>query len=339
MKLIPENREEFERLGIINWRDKGYNGETVKIATVEKTRSDLPFFDGKVYCPFGESDRLNTHAQKTTDVLHQIAPGAEIYSLPCTMNSSDTSDFERILKYMLANDIYILTASVGGINSEKINRVVRKYKEKGIVFFTSAGNSGEDGLGAYAKSDEWISIGALHRNKGEDILAGYSSRGEEIDLVGYSNLKVYNAKDINKTMYMQGTSFSNPCDVGLIALLQQFVKEKIGRFLYQDEIELFIADNCIDMGVEGHDEKYGWGKLILKDPKEMNLKKYLLRGSDGMKFKDIEEGRWSEKAIDFVSDKGIMVGFPDDTFRPTENVTREQMAEMLYRLYVEMGDK
>lgn len=51
-----------------------------------------------------------------------------------------------------------------------------------------------------------------------------------------------------------------------------------------------------------------------------------------LKFKDVEESRWSFKAIDYVTDKGYMKGFPDGTFKPSEPLTREQMAQVLYNL-------
>jgi N-acetylmuramoyl-L-alanine amidase CwlA len=51
-----------------------------------------------------------------------------------------------------------------------------------------------------------------------------------------------------------------------------------------------------------------------------------------MKFKDVPTDKWSFEAIDFVSDLGLMKGFPDGTFKPNEPLTREQMAQVLYNL-------
>jgi len=51
-----------------------------------------------------------------------------------------------------------------------------------------------------------------------------------------------------------------------------------------------------------------------------------------LKFKDVEENRWSYKAIDYVTNLGIMNGFPDGTFQPDVALTREQMAQVLYNL-------
>lgn len=51
-----------------------------------------------------------------------------------------------------------------------------------------------------------------------------------------------------------------------------------------------------------------------------------------MDFKDVEKDRWGKPAIDFCVEKGLLVGFGDGTFRPTEPVTREQIAVILQRL-------
>ncbi len=50
------------------------------------------------------------------------------------------------------------------------------------------------------------------------------------------------------------------------------------------------------------------------------------------KFPDVEAGRWSEQAIRDVSERGIMVGYADGTFRPEQPVTREELAFALARL-------
>ncbi len=49
-------------------------------------------------------------------------------------------------------------------------------------------------------------------------------------------------------------------------------------------------------------------------------------------FKDVEVERWSKKAIDYVSMNDLMAGFPDGSFKPSEPLTREQMAQVLYNL-------
>jgi spore germination protein YaaH len=48
-------------------------------------------------------------------------------------------------------------------------------------------------------------------------------------------------------------------------------------------------------------------------------------------FSDIKN-HWANKEINLIAQKGIINGYEDGTFRPNENVTREEMATILYRL-------
>lgn len=49
-------------------------------------------------------------------------------------------------------------------------------------------------------------------------------------------------------------------------------------------------------------------------------------------FRDVKEGHWSHGAIQNMSKQGIFGGFDDQTFRPTERLTRGQMASILNRI-------
>ena len=49
-------------------------------------------------------------------------------------------------------------------------------------------------------------------------------------------------------------------------------------------------------------------------------------------FKDIGKDRWSKPAIDRCVNEGLLIGFEDGTFRPTEHVSREQFAQILVRV-------
>jgi hypothetical protein len=70
--------------------------------------------------------------------------------------------------------------------------------------------------------------------------------------------------------------------MGMAGLLQEFALNEIGRVLYQDEIYKAFKDFALDLGKIGHDEYYGHGLVILPDPDELDIYKYLLH--------DIENG-------------------------------------------------
>ena len=51
-----------------------------------------------------------------------------------------------------------------------------------------------------------------------------------------------------------------------------------------------------------------------------------------MAFTDVADGQWYTEAIRWAASKGIVTGYDDGTaFGPTDVITREQLATMLYR--------
>ena len=54
-------------------------------------------------------------------------------------------------------------------------------------------------------------------------------------------------------------------------------------------------------------------------------------------FEDVPEGEWYSEAIRWAASTGIVTGTTPTTFRPTQAVTREQMAAMVYRYAEHMG--
>lgn len=48
-------------------------------------------------------------------------------------------------------------------------------------------------------------------------------------------------------------------------------------------------------------------------------------------FPDVKEGQWFTDAVIWAAKEGVVTGYNDGTFGPAKNITREQMAVMLYR--------
>ena len=48
-------------------------------------------------------------------------------------------------------------------------------------------------------------------------------------------------------------------------------------------------------------------------------------------FKDVPEKKYYTNAVIWAAQNGVVAGFPDGTFRPDDNITREQLAALLYR--------
>lgn len=54
--------------------------------------------------------------------------------------------------------------------------------------------------------------------------------------------------------------------------------------------------------------------------------------SQAVAFKDVPAGHFAKDAVDLIVQKGLILGFPDGTFRGNENLTRYQAALIFYRL-------
>ncbi len=282
MKYI--NEKEFELSGILNWHNLGYTGKDVKIANMETCNVDAWYFKKQVNDPFdnGREGQENSHGNQTLNVIHQVAPDAEFYTLPRGGSYSSKSVtgnlIEKSLPYMISEGIHLVSASVGGTNNKILNEAILNVQKHGTTFVSSAGNSGDRGASPYAKSGVWIAIGAVVLNVRNEIkLTTYSSIDEEVDFVQFSEIYVNDVRKgyEDRVIYRSGTSFSSPLLVGMLALVQQFFYEKTGQYLNQDKLYQFMVDNSIDLGDVGKDKEYGHGLFVLPNPEDIDIEKYI----------------------------------------------------------------
>ena len=56
-------------------------------------------------------------------------------------------------------------------------------------------------------------------------------------------------------------------------------------------------------------------------------------------FSDVPAGHWAKEAVEALAAKGIIVGFPDGTFRGNETLTRYQAALIIYRLLQQIEEE
>ena len=283
INYIPENLKEFAFSNLIQWHNNGFTGKGITIANMESTDPNLWFYDGKVRDPFGLADKAdNNHGQKTMDIIHQAAPDADLVMVESSHGINSNCIYGKLidvsLPYIEKNCDFV-NASLGGTDNEELKKLILKAQEKGVIFCASAGNEGSYGTSGYAKSNAWIGVAAVYYRDSCDAIErpGWSSIGPEVDFAEFTYLNVHDCKDRNRTFQFSGTSCSSPHFTGKLACVQQFFLEKAGRKLYQDEMVQFVKDNAKDLGDLGFDNEYGFGLLILPDPKKINVSKYLTR--------------------------------------------------------------
>lgn len=279
------NEKEFDLSGITAWHKAGYTGKNIRMANMESTDPNLWFFDGKIIDHFkiGKEYNKNYHGTQTADVLHQVAPDADIYILPSGgqygVDYAKGDFIEKAIPYMEENSICLVNASKGGTNNQILNQRILQAQKCGVTFATSAGNEDDSGASPFAKSGIWIAVAAVHLDsKGNIVKASYSSIDEEVDFTQFSGIEIHDARKGYewRTFPVYGTSFSSPMLCGMLALVQQFFLERAGRTLKQDELYTFMKDYSIDLWEPGHDAKSGYGLFLLpENPNSIDIAKYI----------------------------------------------------------------
>jgi hypothetical protein len=251
---------------------------------LESANPSNPQFDGKLTNDFKDNldddDYQNSHGSHVFDVIHQVCPEADLFVGSVSMGYKNGvisgTVMDKTSPYIEKKGIHLVGASLGGYNVEEFNTEIRRLKTLGVSFFTSAGNTGEDGAGEFAQSGEWINTGAVHLRFDKPYRPSYSSVDDVLDFTSFSNLYVESDKREGYWFPQTGTSFSNPLLMGMAGLLQEFSLNEIGRVLYQDEIYKAFKDFALDLGKIGHDEYYGHGLVILPNPDDLDIYKYLI---------------------------------------------------------------
>jgi archaellum component FlaC len=105
-------------------------------------------------------------------------------------------------------------------------------------------------------------------------------------------------------------------------------------------------------GAKGGEETRKLARQGPKPPKEVlgDMKKRLVALLAGLltvlsmgfglaQFSDVPAGHWAKEAVEALAAKGILVGFPDGTFRGNETLTRYQAALIIYRLLQQIEEE
>ena len=233
-----DNWEKFTYLGITKFHNKGYKGKGITIASRENTTSK--------------------HGNQVADVISQVCPEANILI---------KQDYRDPNKHEKNIDIYTTSMFFSSDKYEKNVQAAIDLAKKGTFLCCAVGNEASSSCTVLSKYAHWTSIGACNLSSGKITRMNYSSITNDIDFMSFTNLKT------NKGIFT-GTSCAAPCFAGMLALVQEFFKEKIGRKLTHEELIEFIKEHTQDLDIEGFDEKTGFGIFILPDPDEIDITKY-----------------------------------------------------------------
>ena len=263
-----------------------YKGEGVKIGIVD-TGIDADHVDlapnvkdFKSFIDSTNGSDANFHGTHVTGIaagadkdqgIIGVAPKAEIYSAKIfNKNDEMTATAERkALEWLAQENVNVINMSYGGIIPKDIpggEKSIRKYHDlikelynAGIKLVAAAGNMGsKDGMDRVAhpaRFPEVIAVGAIDEDK---ELAEFSSQGDAIKY-GMPGVEVISCYPGDKYARFSGTSQAAPYLTGVIGLLDEYAKEKNGKYFTPEETKKELNKYAKEIQMEDMDISVGNG--------------------------------------------------------------------------------
>lgn len=164
-------------------------------------------------------------------------------------------DIARAMTFAADKGAKVMNISIAGSSSSStLQNAVNYAWNKGAVFFASAGN--------YSTSTPYYpaacsNVVAVSASNSSNSRASFSNYGSWVDITapGVSILTTNNSGGYSS---LSGTSFSSPIAAGLAALIMS-----ANPFLTNSQVVNIILQNADDIGTEGFDSYFGYGKINL----------------------------------------------------------------------------
>lgn len=274
--MIDESREILQKMNIHHkWTYT--KGKGVKIAVIDTGvdvhHPSLVHAASKSFNSFNGTNLANDvegHGTHVAGVIfgkgkvYGVAPEAEMYAVKALGDdgSGSNESVARAIDWSVANDADIISMSLGSnFPSTEVEQALDRAVSKNIACVCAAGNdaNGNQNLISIdypAKYESTIAVGAIDTNKN---IASFSSAGN-VDVVSYG-VDILSAYPNNRYAVLSGTSMATPYISGCIALMQSNALIRLGRKLTLAELRMLLILNASDLGAEGKDQVYGYGKF------------------------------------------------------------------------------
>ncbi len=263
------------------------------------------------------------------DSLLNLAPNAEIVTL--IYNSRDAVGvpvnggvpalcrgiYDAVDTYRA--QIIVISSGVK-TDHEDLKKAVAYAEEKGVIFISAAGNSGNETPYYPAFYDTVVGVGSV--DEGRNV-AVFSTRNEGVTVVAPGkDLMAVSLQETHPFDMISGTSFSCAYVAGLAARMK-------GAYpaMTPEEFRLVLRHTSLDLGTSGFDHETGYGLIQYKKAMES----YKLLTQQPL-FDDVKPADWFYGAVAYVSEQGLMSGISEREFAPGGSVTRAMLVTVLHRL-------
>lgn len=176
-------------------------------------------------------------------------------------------DVANAIRYAVDNGASVINMSFGKAFSwdkDVVDEAVKYAKKNDVLLVHAAGNSAQDNdttgnfpNDKYNKRDgwwifkkdkkakNWIEVGALNFEKGEDLSAVFSNYGKENVDIFAPGVQIYNTLPNNEYRKLQGTSMAAPVVAGVAAVLRSYFPT-----LTAEQVKQIILDSAIKQDVK-----------------------------------------------------------------------------------------
>lgn len=328
--------------GVDKFHAAGYFGSRVTAGTGEKVNTEGYSAGGRIIPVLG--DGTSEHAIQTAAVFFQVAPEATLYSF--STNTSLTggqkhwdffSDCVPVIDGKRISNVFFSRVENDKTAREKHAAVLAA--RPWLKEFWAAGNDGTEGYSKLLQIEDVIGVGAAEVLRSSKVIggprvypAGYTSQTELVDFAAPGNpgVNIRATSQSDSAQILAGTSFAAPWLCAMACLVDDFFLDRTGQALSRAAMVRFFKDHCQDIGEDGKDDRAGFGLVVLPEPEEIDIEKYVEVRK--MEFADKDRiSTWAKDAVTYCVSRGFMQG-KGENFDPKAPITREEFCVVLQRV-------
>ena len=328
--------------GVERFHAAGYFGSRVIAGTGEKVNTESYSAGGRIIPVLG--DGTSEHAVQTAAVFFQVAPEATLYSF-----STNTSLVGGQKHWDFFTDCLpvIDEKRIGNVFFSRVeNDKTAREKHAAVLAarpwlkeFWAAGNDGAEGYSKLLQVEDAIGVGAAEGLRSNKVIggprvypAGYTSQTELVDFAAPGNpgVNIAAVSPGDRADILAGTSYAAPWLCAMACLVDDFFLDKTGQALSREAMVRFFKDHCEDIGKAGKDNQSGFGLVVLPEPGEIDIDRYV--EVKEMEFADKDRiSDWAKDAVAYCVSRGFLQG-RGENFDPKAPITREEFCVVLQRV-------
>lgn len=328
--------------GVDRFHAAGYFGSRVTAGTGEKVNTEVYSAGGRIIPVLG--DGTSEHAVQTAAVFFQVAPEATLYSFSTNTRLTGGqkhwdffSDCLPVMDEKRISNVFFSRVENDRTAREKHAAVLAA--RPWLKEFWAAGNDGAESYSKLLQVEEVIGVGAAEVLRSSKVVggprvypAGYTSQTEFVDFAAPGNpgINIAAGDPSDHADILAGTSFAAPWLCGMACLVDDFFLDKTGKTLSRAAMVRFFKDHCQDIGADGKDDRAGFGLVVLPEPGEIDIDRYV--EVKQMTFTDQDQiAPWAKEAVEWCVARGYLQG-KGGCFDPKAPITREEFCVVLRRV-------